>query len=149
MLPYLWQKRFHCTIKVCGGPSKLYIWKISSLHYIWCFPLKLSFVNRDKFAGIRGWFELTNEIPNIKGNIILWEKCPFCINFICLMTISSQGILPPWYRTKYKQYTFSAIRFSIRNYIKILCYASLRSSRLAVLLNIFWNFSESILMELY
>ena len=38
------------------------------------------------------WFELTNEIPNVKGNIILCEKCLFCINFICLMTISSQGI---------------------------------------------------------
>ena len=94
------------------------------------------------------WFKLKNEIPNVKGNI-LCEKCLFCINFICLMTISSQGISPLWYRTRYKRYTFSAIRFSIRNYMKILCYASLRSSRLAVLLNIFWNFSQSILMELY
>ena len=94
------------------------------------------------------WFKLKNEIPNAKGNI-LCEKCLFCINFICLMTISSQGISPLWYRTRYKRHTFSAIRFSIRNYMKILCYASLRSSRLAVLLNIFWNFSKSILMELY
>ena len=27
------------------------------------------------------WFKLTNEIPNVKGNI-LCEKCLFCINFI-------------------------------------------------------------------
>ena len=40
------------------------------------------------------WFKLTNEIPNVRGNIILCEKCLFCINFICLMTISSQGISP-------------------------------------------------------
>ena len=40
------------------------------------------------------WFKLTNEIPNVKGNIILCEKCLFIINFICLMTISSQGISP-------------------------------------------------------
>ena len=30
------------------------------------------------------WFKLMNEIPNIKGNIILCEKCLFCINFIFL-----------------------------------------------------------------
>ena len=53
MLPYLWQKQFHWTIKVCGGLVKLYLWwKISSLHYIWCFPLKIPFVNGDKSAGI-------------------------------------------------------------------------------------------------
>ena len=40
------------------------------------------------------WFKLTNEIPNVWGNIILCEKSLFCINFICLMTISSQGISP-------------------------------------------------------
>ena len=93
-------------------------------------------------------FKLTNEIPNVKGNM-LCEKCLFCINFICLMTISSQGVSPLWYRTRYKRHTFSAICFSIRNYIKILSCASLRSSRLAVLLNIFLNFSQSILMEVY
>ena len=51
LLPYLWQKQFHCTIKVCGGPAKLSLWKISSIHYIWCFPFKISFVNGDKSAG--------------------------------------------------------------------------------------------------
>ena len=38
----------------CGGPAKLYLWKISSLHYIWCFPLRISFANGDKSAGICG-----------------------------------------------------------------------------------------------
>ena len=38
------------VIKVWGGPSKLYLWKIPSLHYI-CFSLKISFVNGDKSAG--------------------------------------------------------------------------------------------------
>ena len=65
------------------------------------------------------WFKLTNEIPNVKRNI-LCEKSLFCINFICLMTISSQGIPPLWYRARYKRHTFSAIRFSIRNYIKFV-----------------------------
>ena len=32
-------------------------------------------------------FKLTNEIPNVWGNINICEKCLFCINFICLMTI--------------------------------------------------------------
>ena len=40
-------------------------------------------------------------------------------------------------------------RFSIRNYIKILCYAGLRSGCSAVFLNIFRNFSRSILVELF
>ena len=26
------------------------------------------------------WFKLMNEIPNVKGNITLCEKCLFCIN---------------------------------------------------------------------
>ena len=149
MLPHLWQRRFHCTINVCGVPAKLCLWKISSLHYIWCFYLKISFFMEINLQESADWFKLMNEIPNLWGNIILCEKCLFCINFICLMTISSQGISPLWYRTRYKPHTFSAIRFSIRNYIKILCYASLRSSCLAVLLNIFWNFSQLILMGLY
>ena len=49
----------------------------------------------------------------------------------------------------HKQTIFLWFRFSMIHYIKILCYASLRSSCSAVFKNIFWNFSQSILMELY
>ena len=94
MLPHLWQRRFHCTINVCGVPAKLCLWKISSLHYIWCFYLKISFFMEINLQESADWFKLMNEIPNLWGNIILCEKCLFCINFICLMTISSQGISP-------------------------------------------------------
>ena len=94
MLPHLWQRRFHCTINVCGVPAKLCLWKISSLHYIWCFYLKISFFMEINLQESADWFKLMNEIPNLWGNIILCEKCLFCINFICLITISSQGISP-------------------------------------------------------
>ena len=114
MLPHLWQRRFHCTINVCGVPAKLCLWKISSLHYIWCFYLKISFFMEINLQESADWFKLMNEIPNLWGNIILCEKCLFCINFICLMTIVSESIWPLWYRTSYKQHTFSAIRYQKR-----------------------------------
>ena len=43
---------FTVPINVWGGPARLYQWEMSTLHYIWCFPLKISFFNGGKSTGI-------------------------------------------------------------------------------------------------
>ena len=149
MLPYLWQKQFHWTIKVCGGPVKLYLWwKISSLHYIWCFPLKIPFVNGDKSAGICRLVWINEWNSQYKGkHHTLWK-----VSLLYQLYMLDDNLIPghcPSLILNKVQTTHLFRNPFVNKKIKIFCYASLRSSRLAVFLNIFWNFSQSILMELY
>ena len=81
-------------------------------------------------------FKLANEIPNVKGNIILCE-----MSLLYQLYMLDDNLIPGHFATLILDEVQTTHLFChnlfLNKKIKILCYASLRSSRLAVFLNIF------------